>query len=236
MTGDSSGVKNMDANTSTKRSLITEIAVVTIAVLVVCHVLYYLRFISFINAYLSVIVAFILLYAPIIVLWLRRRRVVFFEYNLKQFVRSLKIFLVVSLIVFPAFFLCAHFWQTIVMGYSKFKLASFPGIGRVIFYQLLLIALPEEFYFRGYVQPAFNAVFKLRWNVFGVQLGWSWILTAAVFAVAHSIITYQWWHFAIFFPGLLFGWLKERTGALTAPILFHAAANILMNLFARSYI
>ena len=115
-------------------------------------------------------------------------------------------------------------------------MASFPDIGRVIFYQLLLIALPEEFYFRGYVQPALNAIFRPRWNILGVQLGWSWILTAVIFAIAHSIITYQWWHFAIFFPGLVFGWLKERTGALTAPIFFHAAANIFMNWFARSYV
>ena len=218
------------------RGLVTEIIIVTISVLVLCHALYRLRFVPFINAYLSVMVAFILLYAPIIVLWFRRRRVVFFESDLKQFVKSFKVVFTVSLIIFPAFFLCAHFWQLVVMGYSTFKVAPFPDIGRVIFYQLLLIALPEEFYFRGYVQPALNAVFKPRWNILGVQLGWSWILTAVIFAIAHSIITYQWWHFAIFFPGLVFGWLKERTGALTAPIFFHAASNIIMNWFARSYI
>jgi len=219
-----------------KRSLVAEIAIVTIAVLVVCHILYHLRFIPFINAYLSVIVAFVLLYAPIIVLWFRRRRVVFFETDLKHIGRSLMVTLVVSLIIFPAFLICAHFWQVWIMGYSKFRLASFPGVGRVIFYQLLLVALPEEFYFRGYVQPAFNAVFKPRWRIFGVHLGWSWVVTAVVFAVAHTIITYQWWHFAIFFPGLVFGWLKERTGAITSPILFHAVSNILMNWFARSYV
>lgn len=220
---------------SERRSFIGEIAIVTVAVLAVCHVLYYLRFIPFINTYLSVIVAFILLYAPIIVLWFRRRRVVFFETNLRHIVGSLKVTLIVSLIIFPAFLIFAHFWQILIIGYSKFRSASFPGLPQVIFYQLLLVALPEEFYFRGYVQPALNEVFKPRWNIFGVRLGWSWIVTAAVFAVAHTIITYQWWHFAIFFPGLVFGWLKEKTGAITSPILFHAASNILMNWFARSY-
>ena len=222
--------------TSEKRSLIKEVAIVTIAVLVVCHVLYHLRSIPFINTYLSVIVAFILLYAPIIVLWFKRRRVIFFETDSRHFMRSLLMTLIVSLIVFPAFILFAHLWQILIIGYSKFRPAPFPGLTRVIFYQLLLVSLPEEFYFRGYVQPALNSVFRPRWKIFGVDLGWSWIVTAAVFAVAHTIITYQWWHFAIFFPGLVFGWLKEKTGAITSPILFHATSNILMNWFARSYV
>ncbi|HPQ81946.1 MAG TPA: CPBP family glutamic-type intramembrane protease, partial [bacterium] len=43
-------------------------------------------------------------------------------------------------------------------------------------------------------------------------------------------------HFSIFFPALVFGYLRERTGSITAPALFHAASNILMDWIARSYI
>jgi membrane protease YdiL (CAAX protease family) len=36
---------------------------------------------------------------------------------------------------------------------------------------------------------------------------------------------------ATFFPGLLFGWLRERTGSIFPPILAHVAANIVVTAF-----
>ncbi|MCB1214501.1 MAG: CPBP family intramembrane metalloprotease, partial [Deltaproteobacteria bacterium] len=63
------------------------------------------------------------------------------------------------------------------------------------------------------------------WNILGARLGPAWILTSLIFAFSHSLMTLQWWHFAIFFPGLAFGWLREKTGYLSAGILFHALSN-----------
>ncbi|HOI10193.1 MAG TPA: CPBP family glutamic-type intramembrane protease, partial [Myxococcota bacterium] len=33
---------------------------------------------------------------------------------------------------------------------------------------------------------------------------------------------------AVFVPGLLFGWLRERTRSIVAPALLHAASNVLL--------
>ncbi len=219
----------------TKRPLIAEIAVATAAVLVVAHILYRLRFIAFIDRYLSVIIAVLLLYVPIAVLWKRKREIDFIDRGWRTFVSSCGVFVLTALIVFPLFFACAHFWQLWVMGYRGFQLAPFPSLDKVVVYQLLVVALPEEFYFRGYVQSGMNMLFRRRWRVLGATLGWGWVVTALIFAVAHTIITYRWWHFAIFFPALVFGYLREKTGSITAPILFHALSNILMNWFSRSY-
>lgn len=166
---------------------------------------------------------------------MRKREIDFLDRSIRSFVSSLVVFIISALIVFPAFFFFAHFWQIWVKGYTAIGLAPFPALDRVVLYQLLLVSLPEEFYFRGYVQSAMNMLFRPRWKVLGVRLGWGWIVTALVFAFAHSIIFYQWWHFAIFFPALVFGYLRERTGSVTAPTLFHALSNILMNWFSRCY-
>jgi membrane protease YdiL (CAAX protease family) len=221
---------------SSRKGLIVELTVLTLAVLVGAHVLYRLRFIAWVNEYISVLIALILLYAPVMILWKRRRAIDFIEKDFRSFLNSLGVGLIVSAIIFPPFFLAAHFWQIWVMGMSEFRMASFPIFNSMILYQLLLVALPEEFYFRGYFQSAMNSIIRPRWSFLGARLGWSWIITAVVFAIAHSIIFYQWWHFAIFFPALVFGYLRERTGSITAPIIFHALSNILINWFSRCYI
>lgn len=220
--------------TQSKKSLIVEVAVATIIILIISHILYRLRFIPFVDEYLSVLVAIQLLYLPIAILWKLRREIDFLDRSAKMFLKSILIFLVAAAIVFPLFFMVAHLWQIHVIGFKGFHLASYPSMD-VILYQLLIVALPEEFYFRGYVQSAMTRVFPARWQFLVARLGWGWIITAAIFAVAHTFIIYRWWHFAIFFPALVFGYLREKTGSITAPILFHAASNILMNWFSRSY-
>ena len=41
-------------------------------------------------------------------------------------------------------------------------------------------------------------------------------------------MTLQPWRLATFFPGLLFGWLRARTGNVVAPAVAHALSNLLL--------
>lgn len=217
-------------------SLAIELAAVTAALLIVSHALFIARGNAFIGPALSTIVAILFLYTPIMVLWYKRRSIDFLDRGWRPYARSFAVFAAISVIVFPLFVTGAHLWQLFIAGKSAFRAAPFPNFLNIALFQLLLIALPEEFYFRGYFQSAMNLIFERRWRVLGTNLGWGWIITAAVFAFAHTIVVYQWWHFSIFFPALIFGYLRERTGSITAPILFHAASNILMDWVSRSYI
>jgi membrane protease YdiL (CAAX protease family) len=40
---------------------------------------------------------------------------------------------------------------------------------------------------------------------------------------------------AVFFPALLFGWLRARTGGIGASVLFHASCNLYALLLGRGY-
>lgn len=93
-------------------------------------------------------------------------------------------------------------------------------------YHLFFVAIPEEFFYRGYFQTRLNEVFPRKFIIFGVPLGWGLILASAFFAFGHSLVVVRWWHFATFFPGLLFGWLREKTGQPLAGALLHAWANV----------
>lgn len=218
------------------KGLLWELAIVTASLLAISHILFAFRNVEWIGRAISTIVAILFLYVPVLVIWKRKRSIDFLDRDLKSFFKSVLIFLLAALIVFPPFLFLAHHWQMLVFGKQAFKAAPFPNLINASLFQLLLIALPEEFFFRGYFQSAIDKVFTARRRFLGVNLGWGWIITAAVFAFSHTMVSYQWWHFSIFFPALLFGYLRLRTGSITAPILFHAASNVIMDWFSRSYL
>ncbi len=93
-------------------------------------------------------------------------------------------------------------------------------------YHLFFVAIPEELFYRGYFQTRLNEVFPRKFIIFGTPVGWGLVLACAFFAIGHSLVTVRWWHFATFFPGLVFAWMRERTGTPLAGALFHAWANV----------
>lgn len=98
----------------------------------------------------------------------------------------------------------------------------------LLLYQVFFVAIPEEFFYRGYMQTRLNEVFPRKFIIMGIPFGHALWITALVFAVGHSLVMLRWWHWAIFFPGLLFGLLRERTRGILAGAFFHAGCNILV--------
>jgi uncharacterized protein len=101
--------------------------------------------------------------------------------------------------------------------------------------QLVVIALPEEAFFRGYLQTALDRVFPPRVRVLGADLGPGWLLSAAIFAVGHVLTIPHPARLAVFFPALAFGWLRQRTGGIGASVLYHASCNLFAAALARGY-
>lgn len=211
-----------------RKSLILELIIVLVSLIFAAAVLQRFSYIPFLGKYYGLIFAVLFLYVPAFVSYKRGRRIDFLDRSMTAYFRSFAFFLIVSIIVLPLFFAGVHIWETVLFR-AKFRgFAVMPDLWKYAAFQVLMVALPEEFFFRGYVQSILNSLFQPKWNILGARLGWAWIITAAIFAFAHSFVMVEWWHFAIFFPALLFGYLRERTGSITSPILFHAASNIAM--------
>jgi membrane protease YdiL (CAAX protease family) len=52
------------------------------------------------------------------------------------------------------------------------------------------------------------------------------LLAAALFALAYVLVEAGWMRAAVFLPGAVMGWLRERSGGLLAPPAFHWLANL----------
>lgn len=100
--------------------------------------------------------------------------------------------------------------------------------------QLIVIALPEELFFRGYVQGRLEEALPPTRKLFGARVGWAWIIGAALFGLGHFLVTFEPQMLTRFFPGLVFGWMFARTRSILAGTIFHAACNLIMALLSAS--
>jgi uncharacterized protein len=180
------------------------------------------------------------LYLP---LWAMRRRGEDYQdygVSFRAWKEDLTLLAVVCLIVLPLF--TAGFWLASVSrpslpSWAQSLLSPMRGEGRVfhaklpdnfslwVVDQLFVVALPEEFFYRGYLQ----ARLKLHWprgaRVLGATLGPAFLLTAVLFALGHLAV-FQVWRLGVFFPALLFGYMRERTGTVLGSTLLHAIFNL----------
>jgi hypothetical protein len=110
-----------------------------------------------------------------------------------------------------------------------------PEMGSEILGQLLLIALPEEAFYRGYLQTRLDDAIPPKWKVLGATIGPGLFIGAAIFAIGHVVTIRAPARLGVFFPALLFGWLRARTGGIGAGVAFHAYCNIYSELLGRGY-
>jgi len=92
-------------------------------------------------------------------------------------------------------------------------------------FALLAIAYPvlEEIVFRGWLQESLRA--RPWGSRILVRLTCANILTSLAFSLAHLLRHEAPWAAAMFFPSVLFGHFKDRTGRLLAPIALHVFYN-----------
>ena len=95
-----------------------------------------------------------------------------------------------------------------------------------LFTQLLGVALPEETFFRGYLQAQLQRRWPPRRRLAGVPVGLGLHLGAALFALAHLLGRGSPLGLLTYFPALLFGWLRNRRGSVLGAALLHALFNL----------
>ena len=63
-------------------------------------------------------------------------------------------------------------------------------------------------------------------DVLGAPVGWALVVSSALFALGHVAVIPNPQRLAVFFPALLFGWMRARTGSIAAGASFHALCNV----------
>jgi membrane protease YdiL (CAAX protease family) len=137
-----------------------------------------------------------------------------------------------ALIFLPPFWVGFVWWWHIK---TPFHLARSSSLGGDFSGQLLVIALPEEAFYRGYLQSALDEVWKPRFRVLGAELGPGLLVTSALFALGHLCTEFNAARLAVFFPSLAFGFLRSRSRGVGAGLVFHALCNLFASYLGQSY-
>ncbi len=185
--------------------------------------------ISILRELLPVFAAVMFLYIPTIYSSRKRDKKLIEIIKIKNLKSNIIFSVYISLAIFPLYTIGFYIFHSMILG-KKFLL-HFPGdspgnLISMILFHIFIAGLPEETFYRGFVQELFNRDFGKKWKLFGIQFGPSIFLTSFLFAIGHYIIIPHPFRLAVFFPSLLFGLMKEKTQNITLPFLFHAIANI----------
>jgi uncharacterized protein len=199
----------------------------------------------------SALVAVTFLYAPVVIAWRRGEDLIHYGFHADPVGRGLRIGIGYVLLVFPIFALgyfafyeiiCAPAWRELrelaPLGACKayrglaglhapaltFDLVQFIAV------QVVVVALPEELFFRGCLLELLERRFPPRHRWLGGGVGLALLLSSLAFALIHLPKNGDPRALATFFPGMVFGWMRSATGSILAPVIAHASSNILIRI------
>lgn len=120
----------------------------------------------------------------------------------------------------------------LLFAWTSGSAGSTAGRALVVFLTYaFFVGFGEEMLYRGYMQSRLNEAFGRPYQFFGVPFGWGAIITALLFGFAHVGIL-RWilglttevalpWGVWTVFSGLVFGFVREKSGGILAPALLH---------------
>ena len=220
------------------------VALVLVAILV--HVNITLPWIGHLG---SALVAVLFLYAPVFVGWRRHEELEDYGFKIERLGRDLAYAFGAIAAIFPlfalgyfAFYEIACHSQLLAHLVPRNMCSHYAGLGGLhapalswdfaefCLVQLVVIALPEELFFRGFLLELLERRFPPKRRLLGGGIGWALVLSAAAFALIHLPKDGDPRALATFFPGLLFGWMRSATGSILASTVTHGCSNILIRL------
>jgi uncharacterized protein len=203
----------------------------------------------------SALIAVVFVYTPVMLAWWRKEDLDDYGFHWEPIRRGLVTAAVASAIVFPLFVLGYFAFYEIACRSDllahlvpRGMCARYGGLGALhvpdlawlasqgtsalsaefAAVQLVVVALPEELFFRGVLLGLFERRFPPARRFLGGGVGLALVLSSIAFAMIHLPKDGDPRALATFFPGLLFGWMRSATGSILASTLTHAGSNILI--------
>ncbi|MGI5864301.1 MAG: myxosortase MrtX [Myxococcales bacterium] len=206
------------------------------------------RAIGPISGYAKAVAAVAFLYLPGLVVWKRNEDYRDYGATLRRWRSDTALGLGVSAVVLPLFVLGFFGFVELLQnlpGPLAGMLAPYRGPPEIalrlpdrflahIVDQFLVVALPEELFYRGYMQARLRDAWPGGKRFLGAQLGAAFWVTQVLFAVGH-LGEFHVWRLGVFFPALLFGWLREKSGSIVPGTIFHALSNLTVLVLEASF-
>lgn len=202
----------------------------------------------------SALVAVVFLYGPVVVAWKRKEDLVDYGFTTDPLGKNLRFIAVALAIIIPVFLVVYLGFYEVVCSTKSIKALAPPGtcagwdganyeaprLGwsflEFCAVQIVVVALPEELFFRGCLHRLLEDRFPPTLRVWGGGIGWALFLSSAAFALVHLPKNGDPRALATFFPGLLFGWMRSATGSITSSVAVHAASNIWVRLLDLTFL
>jgi membrane protease YdiL (CAAX protease family) len=119
---------------------------------------------------------------------------------------------------------------------SANALSGWRMIASTAIFQLFFVGFGEEILFRGYMQTRLNEDFGKPWRFMDESFGPGLLISSALFGILHLFNTFNpftgsydlavWWAINSSFAGLLFGFVREKTGTVLSPSLAHGLIDL----------
>ena len=146
-------------------------------------------------------------------------------------------------LVFPPYIAGFYLWhhEVLELPLHNFRWVPPKEPLALLLTQLVVVALPEEAMFRGYVQTRLHDVFcgtrTSPKRYLGVALSLRALsLQALLFALIHVAVDGNIVRLTVFFPGLLFGFVRAKRQGIGAAIVLHALSNVLSETLAENWL
>lgn len=145
-----------------------------------------------------------------------------------------------ALATFPPFAVAHHLWQVRVVHGAAPAAVTYvfripPELVESWLQNTFLIALPEELFYRGFVEHRLDRLWPTRRWAWLIPLSRTVFLTSALFALGHFLGEYNPARLGPFFPAFIFSGLARRGGGIAGAVLYHGAANTFSLLLAAGY-
>jgi len=160
---------------------------------------------------------------------------------LRDTTRAILIASALALLILPFFWLGYQIWYDVhapfqaARVWKEYGATPLAGMFNLFIAHLLVVALPEEAFFRGYLQTSLDDRHPWSKSKLGVRVTSGLLLASALFAVGHLTTAPDPGRLAVFFPSLLFGILRDKTGGIGASVVLHAQCNVFAAVLGRGY-
>ncbi len=187
-------------------------------------IFFFARFIPFI---IGTVIFATLLYIPVISAHIKK--IDFFNFGLSNIdlKKSFLWFIIASITIFPTFFLVGSIYLSVD------KIVIPKNMFEYTLQQIFIIGFSEEFFYRGYIQPLVKkSVQKEIIKTIGLDYGV--VITSLLFSIGHFLTYFTFFSILTFFPSLIFGILKNKTGTIYSSMFFHGLSNISLYILINS--
>jgi membrane protease YdiL (CAAX protease family) len=124
-----------------------------------------------------------------------------------------------------------HLWK----GLGTLRIVVPDGFVVTALSQIILVAFPEEIFFRGYLLGRFEERWPSRYRLWGTHVGLPLVVSSLLFGLGHMLVDLNPARLAVIVPGFIFGYLRLRSGSVAPGAIFHALCNLFAELLHESY-